>query len=278
MKRNQTVLSMTNISVDLETATRKTRLVNKVSLNVNRGEVLGIIGESGSGKTMTCMAAMGLLPRGARVTEGSILLDGEELTSLSVEERRKLRGSRISMIMQNPMTCFNPVRTIGSHFLETLGVHTNLTAKEARERAIHDLGQVNLPRPQELMRQYPFELSGGMLQRIMIAIALATNAELIIADEPTTALDTGNQKHILRELNRIREMTGAAIIVITHDLGVIAELADQVTVMYRGESVENAPVKQLFDAPAHAYTRLLLQSRLSMPNSASDEVRRGLIV
>lgn len=270
MKHDCALLTWENVSIDLAAGDRPIRLVNQASLSVQRGQILGIIGESGSGKTMTCLAALGLLPAGARISEGRILLNGEAITAYSPEQRRRLRGRRISMIMQNPMTCFNPVRTVGAHILETLAVHGSCSAQEAEEIAIRSLEQVNLPRPAAWMSKYPFELSGGMLQRVMIAIALAAKAEVLIADEPTTALDAGNQRHILRELHRVREETCAGIIVITHDLGVIAELADQVAVMFRGEVVETAGVERIFDEPAHEYTRLLLKSRLPKVPNRSD--------
>lgn len=273
--RSQTVLSLRDVNVEHATKQQRIRLVDKVSLDVRRGEVLGIIGESGSGKTMTCMAVMGLLPHGVRMTGGAIILNGGDIAALPQEGRRILRGSRLSMIMQNPMACFNPVRTIGAHFIETVRLHSEWTKNEAREMAEHHLGQVNLLRPRELLKQYPYQLSGGMLQRVMIAIALATKPDVLIADEPTTALDAGNRKHILHELNRVREMTDAALIVITHDLSVIAELADHVTVMHRGEVVETAPVTQLFDVPEHPYTRLLLESRISALARVTYDERKG---
>ncbi|MDF2959520.1 MAG: hypothetical protein K0S39_1255 [Paenibacillus sp.] len=274
MEYNEAVLSIRDLSVYNNGGGQPVRVLNKVHLEAKRGKVLGIIGGSGSGKTMTCMAALGLLPSGFRISGGSVQLKGRELARLSQKELSSIRGKHISLIMQNPMAAFNPVRTVGSHFSETIRAHSGLKRKEAEERAVHYMEQVGLSRPGQLMNQYSFQLSGGMLQRVMIAIAMAAKPDILIADEPTTALDAGNQKHVLRELDRFRSSNHAAVIVVTHDLGVIAELADEVAVMRRGEIVEYASVRQLFNSPEHPYTKQLLLSRIRSKLTETGSLRQ----
>lgn len=219
---NQAIVTVRNLAVEIE----QKHILKNVNLEAYRGKVLGIIGESGSGKTLTCKAIMGMLPQQAKITNGEIIHQNHS-------ELGRTRGNQISIIMQNPTASFNPVRTIEKHFIETIRQHQKMSKKEARELAIFYMEKVHLSRPEDLLKQYPFQLSGGMLQRIMIAISMATKLELLIADEPTTALDTVNQKNILNELDRIRTELGVAIILVTQDLGVIAALADDVAVMYK---------------------------------------------
>ncbi|MDF2659317.1 MAG: ddpD [Paenibacillus sp.] len=256
------ILSVSRLAIDLSAAAGPVRLVDGVDLHVRAGTVMGIVGESGSGKSMTCMACMGLLPPGAAVAGGRISLAGRELLALSPEERRQLRGSRLSMVMQNPMASFNPIRTIGHHFTETIRAHESVGREDAREQAVGRLKRIGLPRPDELMNMYPYQLSGGMLQRVMIAIALSAGPDVLFADEPTTALDLASQRHVLTELEQLCRLEGTALVIVTHDLGVIAELADEVAVMRQGRIVETAEVFRLFNDAQHPYTKQLLERQI----------------
>ncbi|WHP42757.1 ABC transporter ATP-binding protein [Lysinibacillus capsici] len=247
---------------DLTVKMGEKNILTSINLTAYKGRVLGIIGESGSGKTMLCHAIMQTLPSLAQVTQGEVLYQQENLLSVSAAKLRAYRGRHLSMILQNPSTAFDRIQTIESHFRETLKAHFKLTKKEMRQIALEALNKVHLPHPDQLLSYYPFQLSGGMLQRVMIALSLAIQASLYIADEPTTALDTINQKQVLTLFDRIRSETDAAILLVTHDLGVIAELADDVAVMYQGEIVEQANVFDFFDAPQHPYTKKLLQARM----------------
>lgn len=261
MKKNQPeepLLAVRDLSVEIASRTGPVRVLNGVRLQVRRGMVLGIAGESGSGKSMACAACMGLLPRHASVAGGSILWDGRDLTRFTPAEWRAVQGRRLSMIMQNPMASFNPVRTVGDHFVETLRAHAPISRRQAWEQAVGCLERIHLPRPDRLMKEYPYQLSGGMLQRVMIAIALSGGPDVLFADEPTTALDMVSQLHVLRELEELCRAEGTALVIVTHDLGVIAELADEAAVMLRGEIVETADVRRLFDHPRHPYTKLLM--------------------
>ncbi|MBW5446100.1 ATP-binding cassette domain-containing protein [Cohnella sp. CFH 77786] len=261
-KLQEPILSVSGLTVDVAADSGTIRILDDISLQVRSGSVLGIVGESGSGKSMTCLACMGLLPPGAAAVKGSIALAGRELLSLSPADRRRLRGSRLSIVMQNPMASFNPIRTIGNHFAETIRAHTAIRRKDAWEQAVLHLERIGLPRPAELMKMRPYQLSGGMLQRVMIAIALSSGPDVLFADEPTTALDLASQRHVLGELEQLCRSEGTALVIVTHDLGVIAELADEVAVIHRGRIVESAGVYQLFDRPQHPYTKLLLETRI----------------
>jgi oligopeptide/dipeptide ABC transporter ATP-binding protein len=241
-----------------------TQAVNDVSFNLEAGKVLGIVGESGSGKTMTCMSLLNLLPEKAKVVQGSIKFKNIDLLNVSTEDLRKVRGSEIAMIMQNPMIAFNPVRTIGRHFIETLRTHLPITKQQARKMAVEYLEKTDLPNPENVLKQYPFQLSGGMLQRVMIAITMSLSPSIIIADEPTTALDSTNQLQVLKQLDKLRKEYNTCILLVSHDLGVIAQLADEVAVMYGGYIVEKAPVLKLLNRPMHPYTKVLLESRLGL--------------
>ncbi|MBT2757567.1 nickel import ATP-binding protein NikD [Mesobacillus foraminis] len=240
-------------------------LVHDLHFEMKPGKVLGLVGESGSGKTITCMSVLQLLDRKTTSVEGSIRLQGRELNGLREEEMRNIRGKEIGFIMQNPMNAFSPVYTIGNQFIETIRTHSDLSKKQAKELAVDSMEAVNLPDPSRLMRKYPFQLSGGMLQRVMIAISMCLRPSLVIADEPTTALDVTNQLQVLRQLDRLRSECGTSILLISHDLGVISELADEVAVMHKGRIVERADVFQLFDHPRHEYTKKLLHSRPVLP-------------
>ncbi len=235
--------------------------VDGVSFSVQAGRTLGIVGESGCGKSVTSLSIMGLLPKGqGRVSAGSIVFEGRDLASLGAEEMRRLRGNRMAMIFQEPMTSLNPAFTIGDQLVEGIRCHQDISAEQARVQAIEMLRRVRIPSPEQRIDEYPHKLSGGMRQRVMIAMALSCQPQLLIADEPTTALDVTIQAQVLDLMRTLREETGTAIILITHDLGVIAELADDVVVMYSGRVVERAPVGQLFANPQHPYTIGLLGS------------------
>ena len=239
---------------------RITHAVDKVDLRVARGSTLGIVGESGCGKSVTSLAIMGLLPKASADISGSVRFDGFDLLTLPDHTLRELRGDRLAMIFQEPMTSLNPSFTIGEQIIETLMRHRGLDRGEARARAIALLRRVHIPSPERRVDDYPHKLSGGMRQRVMIAIALACDPDLLIADEPTTALDVTLQAQILELLRELKDGSGAAIMLITHDLGVVAEICDDVAVMYAGEIVERAPVDQLFAKPEHPYTVGLMGS------------------
>lgn len=235
--------------------------VDGISFSVQAGRTLGIVGESGCGKSVTSLSIMGLLPKGqGRISAGTIEFEGRDLAHLRPEEMRALRGNRMAMIFQEPMTSLNPAFTIGEQLIEGIRCHLDISAAEARLHAIDMLRRVRIPSPEQRIDEYPHKLSGGMRQRVMIAMALSCKPKLLIADEPTTALDVTIQAQVLDLMRTLREETGTAIILITHDLGVIAELADDVVVMYAGHVVERASVQQLFAHPQHPYTIGLLGS------------------
>ncbi|MCE2850366.1 MAG: ABC transporter ATP-binding protein [Roseiflexaceae bacterium] len=234
--------------------------VDGIDFTLMPGETLGIVGESGSGKSVTSLSIMRLVSDPGEIVEGHILFNGIDLVSLDEETMRTYRGNRISMIFQQPTSCLNPVYTVGNQIIEALQIHQNMDAATAKARAIELLQLVRLPDAAQRMNSYPHEISGGQAQRIMIAMALACNPVLLIADEPTTALDVTIQAQILELMRDLRTRINTAIMLITHDLGVIAEMADRVVVMYAGQIVESATVHQLFEAPLHPYSRALLDS------------------
>jgi peptide/nickel transport system ATP-binding protein len=239
---------------------RITHAVDSVDLSVANGATLGLVGESGCGKSVTSLAIMGLLPKQTTKVTGKIRFDGLDLLKTSDQTLRDLRGNRLAMIFQEPMTSLNPSLTIGDQIIETILRHRGGSRRSARERAIELLRRVHIPSPERRIDEYPHKLSGGMRQRVMIAMALACDPRLLIADEPTTALDVTLQAQILELMRELKAASGAAIILITHDLGVVAEVCDEVAVMYAGEIVERAPVDELFAAPQHPYTVGLLGS------------------
>lgn len=255
------VLQVRDLCVQVKTKNGAATLIEDINFELKRGKVLGLVGESGCGKTVTSMSLLQLLDRKTTTIEGSILLEGREMNGLDEKEMRKIRGKDIAFIMQNPMNAFTPVFTIGHQFIETIRTHTSFNKKQATELAIEAMHHMNLPNPDKLLKYYPFQLSGGMLQRVMIAIAASMHPAVIIADEPTTALDVNNQKKVLHHLDKIRSEYGSAILLISHDLGVISEMADEVAVMQNGRIVEKADVFQLFDEPQHEYTKKLLSAR-----------------
>jgi oligopeptide/dipeptide ABC transporter ATP-binding protein len=236
------------------------KAVDGVDLYVKRGETLGIVGESGCGKSVTSLSVMRLVSAPGKITEGKIIFDGTDLLKIPEKEMTKIRGNRISMIFQQPTTCLNPVFKIGDQISEVLNIHQSLGKEAGQKRAIELLRMVGIPSPEKRAQAYPHEISGGQAQRVMIAMALACAPELLIADEPTTALDVTIQAQILDLMRGLKEKTGTAIMLITHDLGVVAEMADRVVVMYAGQIVEEADVRTLFSKPLHPYTKGLLGS------------------
>ncbi|WP_341897831.1 ABC transporter ATP-binding protein [Ferrovibrio terrae] len=255
------LLEVADLRTHFNTEGGEFRAVDGVSFTVDSGKTLGIVGESGCGKSVTSLTVMGLLPsRGAHIASGSITFAGHDLRHMPADALRDLRGNRLAMIFQEPMTSLNPAFTIGDQIMEGLVRHKGLSGAEAREQAIAMLRKVKIPAPEKRIDDYPHQLSGGMRQRAMIAMALACGPELLIADEPTTALDVTVQAQILDLLRELQRDLGTAIMLISHDMGVIAEMADHVAVMYAGRIVEQAPVEMLFDAPQHPYTIGLLGS------------------
>ena len=236
------------------------RAVRGLGFSLQAGEILGLVGESGCGKSITSLAVLGLLPSPGKRLDGSVRFEGQELGTLPAEAMRKLRGSQIAMIPQDPLTSLNPVYPIGEQIAEVLRTHTAMDAKAIRQRVVELLESVRIPNAADRLNDYPHQFSGGMRQRVMIAMALACSPKLLIADEPTTALDVTVQAQILELMREIRQERGTAILLITHDLGVVAELCDRVAVMYAGQLVEEAPVEALFASPKHPYTQGLLRS------------------
>ena len=252
------------------------RAVDGVSFSVDKGRTLGIVGESGSGKSVTALSIMGLIPKPpAKIVSGEILFDGRDLTTLSEKQLEDVRGREIAMIFQDPMTSLNPTLRIGTQITEVLDRHYGMNKGEARRRAVELLEEVRIPRAAERLDDYPHRFSGGMRQRVMIAIALACNPNLLIADEPTTALDVTVQAQVLDLLEDLREEHEMALILITHDMGVVAEVADEVAVMYAGQIVEQASGEDLFDRPEHPYTEALLGA---LPELEGDNVREDRLV
>jgi oligopeptide/dipeptide ABC transporter ATP-binding protein len=259
---NEPVLSVEHLSVAFQTDRKHSvTAIRDVSFQLERGKILCIVGESGCGKSVTASSLMHLLPKGqGKVTGGSIRLDGRELIELTDRQMRSVRGREMAMIFQDPLTSLNPAYTVGKQMVEMLRVNLHLSKKEALEQAIEMLRRVGVSDPERRVREYPHQLSGGMIQRVMIAMALSVKPKILIADEPTTALDVTIQAQVLELMNDLRRETDTAILLITHDMGVVADMADDVMVMYAGEVVEHAPVQQLFRTPKHPYTQGLLRS------------------
>ncbi len=254
------LLNVTNLRTQFPTRAGLVKAVDGVCFSIGEGELLGLVGESGCGKSITALSIMRLIASPGKIVGGSILFKGEDLVNASPERLREIRGNDIAMIFQDPMTSLNPVFTVGEQIAEALRLHRNLNRKQAREAAIDAMREVSIPSPERRVLDYPHQLSGGMRQRVMIAMALACDPELLIADEPTTALDVTIQAQILELLNELRVSRKLAILLITHDLGVVAEVADRVCVMYTGKIVEQSDVDELFADPKHPYTRGLLRS------------------
>lgn len=259
--KNDSLLKVKDLSVSFATDEGEVQALDAVDFEVKQGQTLGLVGESGCGKSVTALSVMRLLPRPmGEIIGGSIHFEGKDLLKLTPDEMRQVRGNEIGMIFQEPMNALNPVSSIGDQISESFLLHQDITRKEAWQKSIEMLDEVGIPVPENRVFEYPHQLSGGMRQRIVIAIALACKPKLIIADEPTTALDVTVQSQILDLLQSLKEKLGSSVLLITHDLGVIAETCDQVCVMYAGRMVERAPVKELFAHPMHAYTRGLLSS------------------
>jgi oligopeptide/dipeptide ABC transporter ATP-binding protein len=271
---DQRVLEIRDLRTYFFTYEGVAKAVDGISYQLAKGEPLGVVGESGCGKSVTALSILRLIPvPPGRIVGGEILFKETNLINLPEEEMRKIRGNRISMIFQEPMTSLNPVFTIGNQIQETIKLHQGLSKRDSLEKSVEMLRLVNIPSPERCVNQYPHELSGGMRQRAMIAMSLACNPEILIADEPTTALDVTIQAQILDLMNKLKEELGMAIILITHNLGVIAETVDRVLVMYAGKIVEEAKTKTLFENPQHPYTRGLLKS---IPR-LGDKVRYGKV-
>jgi len=265
------LLEVNNLRTYFPTRRGLVRAVDGVSFYLDRGELLGLVGESGCGKSMTALSVMRLIAPPGKIVEGEILFDGQDLLKLTDAEMRQMRGDEIAMIFQDPMTSLNPVFTVGEQIAEALRLHRKLSRKEAKRAAIEAMREVAIPDPARRIDDYPHQLSGGMRQRVMIAMALACNPKLLIADEPTTALDVTIQAQILELLDELRKQRELAVLLITHDLGVVAEVADRVAVMYTGRIVEESPVDELFARPKHPYTEGLLRS---VPKLTSEHVAR----
>ena len=254
------LLSVENLQVQFQTKKGINTAVDGVSFSIEKGRILGIVGESGCGKSVTSMSILQLLGSNARISGGSIRLDGKELVGLPEKEMCKIRGNDIAMIFQDPMTALNPTLTIGSQLMEPIMLHQNCSKKEAWTRAVDVLKRVGIAAPEKRMKEYPHQFSGGMRQRVMIAMAVSCEPRLLIADEPTTALDVTIQAQILELMCELREKMGTAIMLITHDMGVVAETADDVLVLYAGKAVEYGNIEDIFERPKHPYTQGLLNS------------------
>ncbi|PYB71732.1 MULTISPECIES: ABC transporter ATP-binding protein [Rhizobium] len=262
------LLDIKNLTVEFETSTGWFKAVDGISLSIEPGEVLAIVGESGSGKSVAMLAVMGLLPWTAKITADHMLFQGRDIARISANERRKLIGKDVAMIFQEPVASLNPCFTVGFQIEEVLKLHMGLGKAERRARAIELFKLVGLPDPAERLNHFPHQMSGGQCQRVMIAIAIACNPKLLIADEPTTALDVTIQKQILDLLMKLQAETGMGLIMITHDMGVVAETADRVIVQYKGKKMEEADVLSLFESPKSAYTRALLSA---LPENATGD-------
>ena len=265
------MLEVKDLRTSFFTPAGEVKAVNGVSFNLDHGKVLGIVGESGSGKSVTAYSILQILTHPGRIVGGSIRFNGQELVGLSDNEMRKIRGNKISIIFQDPMTSLNPVYTVGNQLMEAIRIHTGRNREQAKARAKEMLTLVGINEPEKRLKQYPYELSGGMRQRVMIAMALACEPDILIADEPTTALDVTIQAQILELMQDLQKKLGMAIIMITHDLGVIADMCDEVVVMYAGSICERGTADAIFYRPRHEYTKGLLRS---IPNIDSDDKER----
>ena len=261
------LLEVNDLHTSFYTPAGEVKAVNGVSFNLERGKVLGIVGESGSGKSVTAYSIMQILEKTGKIVSGSVKFDGQELVGIGEEGMKKIRGNKISIIFQDPMTSLNPTYTIGHQLMEAIMLHTPRNKQQAWDRAVEMLRLVNVNEPEKRMKQYPYEFSGGMRQRVMIAMALACEPDILIADEPTTALDVTIQAQILELMQSLQKELGMAIIMITHDLGVVAQLCDEVIVMYAGSICEQGTADEIFYNPKHEYTKGLLRS---IPTLESD--------
>ncbi len=266
----KSVVDLRGLTVELSHAGQSIRPVDDVSLTIHEGEAVALIGESGSGKTMTALATMGLLPESGTVTEGEILIDSRNVLEMPQSDRRRLRAGTMGMVFQDPLSALNPVYPVGWQIAECFRVHRGTPRVEANDRAVELLRSVGIPAPERRAREYPHQLSGGMRQRVMIAMAVSLNPRLLIADEPTTALDVTVQAQILELLDQLRRERGMALWLITHDLGVVASLADKVVLMYAGRTVESAPAADFFTSPRHPYGQALQRSVPRISEAVGD--------
>ena len=257
---SENILSVQNLHTSFHTDKGEVKAVNGVTFNLEKGKILGIVGESGSGKSVTAYSIMRILEKNGRITEGKILYKGQDIAEFSEKQMREFRGKCCSIIFQDPMTSLNPVFTVGNQLREAIELHTDRKGKEAEARAIEMLTLVGVNEPEKRVKQYPYELSGGMRQRVMIAMALACEPDILIADEPTTALDVTIQAQILELMQSLQKKLGMAIIMVTHDLGVIADMCDEIIVMYGGRVCEGGTAEDIFYRPHHEYTKGLLRS------------------
>ena len=256
---SNSILQIRDLCVTFNTQVGELKAVRGIDVDVAPGEILGVVGESGSGKSVSFLAAMGLLPSSATIS-GSVMLDGQELIGAKRKAIRSVRGKSLAMVFQDPLSALNPVHRVGDQIVEMIQSHQDMNTHDAEKRAVELLEIVGIPQPAERARQYPHEFSGGMRQRVVIAMAIANNPKVLIADEPTTALDVTVQAQILEVIQKVQQTFGTAVVLITHDLGVIARVADSVNVMYAGRNVESGSVRSIFDHPSHPYTRGLLSS------------------
>ena len=267
-----TVLEIKDLEVELYSEKGPLPVIDKVNLSIKEGEIVGIVGESGCGKSMLASAIMNLLNSPAKIAAGTIFYEGQDMTTLSSKEFQKIRGNEISMIFQEPMTSLNPLMKVGKQIEEAIKVHEKVTNTELKERAIAAIREVGIPQPEKVYHDIPSRLSGGMRQRIMIAMALVCHPKLLICDEPTTALDVTIQAQILRLIKKLRDETNTAVIFISHDMGVIYQMVDRVVVMYAGQFVESAPCKKLFEKPLHPYT-IGLQNAIPQINKQQSSLQ-----
>jgi peptide/nickel transport system ATP-binding protein len=266
---SNSILQIRDLCVTFNTQVGELKAVRGIDVDVAPGEILGVVGESGSGKSVSFLAAMGLLPSSATIS-GSVMLDGKELIGAKRKAIRSVRGKSLAMVFQDPLSALNPVHRVGDQIVEMIQSHQDMNTHDAEKRAVELLEIVGIPQPGERARQYPHEFSGGMRQRVVIAMAIANNPKVLIADEPTTALDVTVQAQILEVIQKVQQTFGTAVVIITHDLGVIARVADSVNVMYAGRNVESGSVQSIFDHPSHPYTRGLLSS---LPHEGAERLQ-----
>ena len=266
---SNSILQIRDLRVTFNTQVGELKAVRGIDVDVAPGEILGVVGESGSGKSVSFLAAMGLLPSSATIS-GSVMLDGKELIGAKRKAIRSVRGKSLAMVFQDPLSALNPVHRVGDQIVEMIQSHQDMNTHDAEKRAVELLEIVGIPQPGERARQYPHEFSGGMRQRVVIAMAIANNPKVLIADEPSTALDVTVQAQILEVIQKVQQTFGTAVVLITHDLGVIARVADSVNVMYAGRNVESGSVQSIFDHPSHPYTRGLLSS---LPHEGAERLQ-----
>ena len=266
---SNSILQIRDLRVTFNTQVGELKAVRGIDVDVAPGEILGVVGESGSGKSVSFLAAMGLLPSSATIS-GSVMLDGKELIGAKRKAIRSVRGKSLAMVFQDPLSALNPVHRVGDQIVEMIQAHQDMNTHDAEKRAVELLEIVGIPQPGERARQYPHEFSGGMRQRVVIAMAIANNPKVLIADEPTTALDVTVQAQILEVIQKVQQTFGTAVVLITHDLGVVARVADSVNVMYAGRNVESGSVQSIFDHPSHPYTRGLLSS---LPHEGAERLQ-----